>query len=71
MRTLMVRSWHSDISCSLHPVSFDDSHSSGQIALVIYEWADADHLGVETPGQNETTGYLPVRLLLIVFYGYC
>lgn len=41
-------------------VSFDDS-STGQVALVIYEWADVRYLGVETPTQEVGGIRRPVR----------
>lgn len=44
-------------------VTFDPT-SSGQVALVIYEWADVAYLGAETPDETVGSGHdsnLPVR----------
>jgi hypothetical protein len=38
-----------------------DPRSSGQVALVIYEWADVAFLGTETPDETVGGGDLPVR----------
>lgn len=43
------------LSC-LRPVTFDPS-STGQLALVLYEWSDVKYLGADTPGDDS----LPVR----------
>jgi len=40
-------------------VSFEPG-AEGQVALVIYEWADADWLGAVTPGQEEEIGWVQV-----------
>lgn len=42
-------------------VAFNPS-SQGQVAVVMYEWADVKYLGVQTPDQDQSAG-LPVRHL--------
>lgn len=39
-------------------VTFDPS-SSGQLALVLYEWDDVKYLGADTPGNEDDS--MPVR----------
>ena len=47
----------------LTPVSFDQ-RSSGQVALVIYEWKDVKYLGVESPDDavGASSSSVPVRM---------
>lgn len=49
---------------NLAQVSFDSS-SQGQLAMVIYEWADAPYLGKITSEEDDylpvSTNHLPIR----------
>jgi hypothetical protein len=47
-------------------VEFDPA-SSGQVALVIYEWSDVPYLGVDTPDNSVGGGNRPVRRSLSPF----
>ena len=48
-----------NLSSSVLIVTFDPS-SSGQLALVLYEWDDVKYLGADTPGNEDDS--MPVRI---------